>query len=361
MAELPVDAVDQTTVDDSGPDSRPVWKQIKAEAETCRSYRKRLIPEWSQSIDYRRGKPLQSSRDEDRVIVNLDWSLTKTKQASLFSQVPQVRVTHPPQSIEAGEWLQLFEQRLNDTLRESGIETAMEECLPDCINAAGIGAVLVAYESITEDIELPAVDFTTYAPAARARIEATGLMLDGSPIPMKTITRTVAKRYRLTRISPADLLWPVNFTGADFDFSPWLGHSGRTTWPIALQRFKLNPEDKLKVLGEDKQPMERLTYDLDKEGKPEELVSYDEIIYRKYMYELGEKSYDTLHHLVFVKGIDKPVIDKPWEGQRLQPGQGGQQEVIGVQKNPIRILTLTYISDETIPPSDSAAGRPQVD
>lgn len=358
---LPGDLNTNTTVDDAGPGERPVWKQIRAEAESCRAFKRRLIPEWAESIDYRRGKPLQSSRDEDRVIVNLDWHLTKSKEASLFSQVPQVRISHPPQSVDAGEWLTRFEERLNDTLRESGIETVMEECLPDCINAAGIGAVLVAYESITEEVQLPAIDLTTYAPAARARIEQTGLMLDGSPIPMKTVTRVVAKRYTLTRISPADLLWPVNFTGSDFDLSPWLGHTGRTTWPIALQKFKLNPEDKRKVIGEDKQPLERLTYDIDKESKPEELVSYDEIIYRRYTYEENEKSFDGLHHLVFVKGIEKPVIDRPWEGQRVIPGPGGQQEIIGVQKSPIRVLTLTYISDETIPPSNSAVGRPQVD
>src|SRR6266851_1597384 len=123
------------------------WNQ---RISACKIYRKKLISNWTINIDYRRGKPFASQTDEDRVVVNLDWSLTKAKQASLFSQVPQIHIDHAPQTQSSGPWLFSFEQRVNDTIVVAGIEAAMDEALVDCINAAGIGAVLVSHESITE-------------------------------------------------------------------------------------------------------------------------------------------------------------------------------------------------------------------
>ena len=61
--------------------------------------------------------------------------------------------------------------------------------------------------------------------------------------------------------------------------------------------------------------------------------------------------------MVFINGQDMPVVDETWRGQEPNPETG---DVIGAQRYPIRVLTLTYISDEAIPPSDSAVGRSQV-
>ena len=94
--------------------------EFRTRISTCKEYRKKLVSTWSTNIDYRRGKPFASQTDQDRIVVNLDWSMTKTKQAALFSQVPQVRVNHSPQTLVP--WVHAFEQRLNDTLISSGIE-----------------------------------------------------------------------------------------------------------------------------------------------------------------------------------------------------------------------------------------------
>src|SRR3990172_218426 len=126
---------------------RKFHKEFRKRIEACRTYRRKLIQAWNVNVDYRRGKPFSSQSDEDRVAVPLDFTLTEMKQSLLFSQVPAVRVNHPPQTIsdEVSPWLHKFEQKINDTLLEAGIESAMEECLPDCINAAGIGVVMVTY------------------------------------------------------------------------------------------------------------------------------------------------------------------------------------------------------------------------
>ncbi len=87
------------------------------------------------------------------------------------------------------------------------------------------------------------------------------------------------------------------------------------------------------------------------------MVSFDEIFYKEFHFDEKARSYTAIHHLVFVTGKDEPVIDEPWKGQEISQDNG---MVLGAQRYPIRILTLSYLTDETIPPSDTAIGRPQV-
>lgn len=351
-----VDAQNEPAEEAAAPEDAKVKKrndEFKTRIEQCKAYRRKLIANWTVNIDYRRGKPFASQTDQDQVAVNLDWSLTKSKQASLFSQIPQVRLD----SAETlNPWAAKFAQKLNDLLIEAGIESAMDECLPDCINAAGIGAILVSYDCIQEDRRVPKGDVTGLDPQLVAQAVETG-ELNGQPFETDVVPHIIDKRYITERVSPADLLWPINFTGANFDNASWIGRSGRITWTEALQRFKLKESDREAILGEDKSTLDRLTHDTEKDkSAADNMVGFDEIFYREHHYNEAAQSYSTIHHLVFVSGKDKPVIDEPWQGQKLENGS-----LTGASKFPVRVLTLTYITDETIPPSDSAIGRPQVD
>lgn len=331
--------------------------EFRSRIDICKIYRRKLIPNWTTSIDYRRGKPFTSQTDEDQVAVNLDWSMTKAKQAQLFSQVPEIRLVHGNQTLpKSAPWASNFQVRLNDGLIEAGIESAMDECLPDCINAAGIGAILVSYEALTENRDVPSMDMSTLPPEVHAQVLQTG-KLDGEDIPMESIPHPVDQRYVVQRISPADLLWPINFTGANFDNATWIGRSGRITWTEAMNRFGLSSSEKDSVLGEDRTTMDKLTHDVERDKtNGDDMVGFDEIWYKEFQYDETAKSFSTIHHLVFVGGKEDPVVDAPWEGQKVGP----DGMVVGAQKFPMRILTLTYITDESIPPSDSAIGRPQV-
>ncbi len=331
----------------------------KARIQACKNLKRKLIPSWSTNIDYRRGKPYSTSSDEDRISVPSDWIYTKAKQASLFSQVPQIRVNHPPQTaVGDTAWIHAFEQRLNDTLVTAGIESAMEECLPDCINAAGIGAVLVSHEVLTEDVEIPGTDLSVFPPEVAAEIEASGFLPDGTPFePSTTVPRVCDRRYLIERISPADLLWPVNFTSSDWDKAPWLGRTNRVNWAEAQQMFKLTDEEKNAACGDMRQPHERLNNDTEIDRRSnDEVVQFDEIFYWDHKYDSNVKSYNTICRLVFVPGREEPVVNETWSGQKADG-----PAVVGALKFPIRVLTLTYITDDTIPPSDSAIARPQVD
>lgn len=328
---------------------KKIWDDFRTRAESCKTYRRKLIANWTTSIDFRRGKPFNSQTDDDRIAVNLDWSLTKTKQAALFSQVPQVRVNHSPQTVQAPPWLHGFEQRLNETLSISGIESAMDECLPDVINAAGIACILVSYESISEMKDVPAVD-PSLAPD--------GVMPDGSPIPMTQVPHVLDHRYLVSRISPSDMLWPINFTGSDLDNAPWVGRTGRITKTQAMKQFNLPENHKVFTSGDEKSTMDKLTLDMDRDKvAADDMVAFDEIFYKSFLYDADTKSYDAIHHLIFLGGEDEPILDEPWKGQSIKPDTNS---ITGSLKFPLRFLTLAYITDEVIPPSDSAIGRYQV-
>jgi hypothetical protein len=333
--------------------------EFRSRIDICKIYRRKLIANWTVSIDYRRGKPFTSQTDMDQIAVNLDWAFTKAKQAALFSQVPQVRVNHGEDLLPGQQpWVIPFQKKLNDTLVDSGIESAMEECLPDLINAAGLGIVLVSYEAMTEDVALP-----TKTPPLSTEPGDVGSGSDSTPDSdtppdTTTIPRVVDHRYLIQRISPADFLWPINYTGSNFDNAPWIGRSGRLTWSEAKKQFNLRDQDRERILGEDKVIMDRLTHDVERDKvEADDMVGFDELFYFDYRYDDDARSYRTIHRLVFCNGKTEPVIDEPWKGQKFDPQTN---TVTGAQRYPIRVLTLTYITDETIPPSDTAIGRPQV-
>lgn len=330
---------------------KKVWEGFKSRIDASKQYKRKLTAGWTSNVDYRRGKIYTSASDEDRVVVNLDWPLTKAKQAALFSQVPKIRLNHSPETLSL-PWLFKFEQKLNDTLEEGGIESAMDEVLVDVINAAGFGAVLIAYESISENVDLPLSDSLMGAPPP---VDPTGSQA-GLPAPI-TLPRKLDHRYTVSRISPADLLWPVNFGSSDFEKSPWLGRSGKINWSNGVNLFNLNEGEKEKIVGEDRQSLDKISPDSEKDlTQTDDIVSFDEIFYREFEYDPKSNSYSLIHHLVFVQGKNEPVINEPWKGQKLGP----QNVLIGAAKYPIQVMTLSYLSDEAIPPSDSAVSRSTV-
>lgn len=337
---------ESTSTEPAGPNSRvDVWRSRIAK---CRSLRRQLVTDWSTNVDYRRGKQFETDSDQDRIAITVDWSATKAKQSELFSQVPEVRLTPKDKRYQSG--VPIFGKKLNDTLNLARVGVAMDECLPDCINAAGVGAVLISYEARMETATIPAVP-----PEIAAQLQLTR-----QAVPTKTIQRPASSRINIARISPSDFLWPVDFTGSDFEDAAFKGRSGRMPWSAAKHEFRLTDADKDRVTGVD----DRSNQDVLAKGDEHEryrdpdTVCFEEIFYKRYLFHPDEMSFEALHRLVFVHGKNEPVIDEPWKGQ--QRAVDGVT-ILGSCKSPIQVLTLTYLSDECIPPSDTAMGRPQVD
>ena len=346
-------------------------KRLRSQIDGTKAYRRKLIRSWQTSVNYRKGGGASAQVDNegvynsfktsDRITVPLDWIFTKQKQAALFSQVPSVRINHPPHSLaQDASWVHTFEQRINDTLVKSGIETAMDEVMPDCINAAGIGVVIVSREALTEPVEMPAIDIAAFPPEIQRFIMETGALPNGEPVPMETVPKVIDSRYCVARVSPTDFLWPLSFTGSDFDNAPWVGRTGRITWAEAAARFKLDETQREKYVGAVRNHEDALSDDRSQEktALSEGLVEFDEVFYKEFQFDTAAKSFSTIHHIIFLANQEEPVVDEPWKGQQPNEETG---QLLGALRYPIRVLALTYISDEPIPPSDSAIGRIQVE
>jgi hypothetical protein len=356
----------------------------------CRRVRRDLVVEWSENIDRRRGKLFDTDSDEDRIAVPLDWSATKAKQAMLFSQVPEARLKAKHKAYAGA--VPTFGRKLNETLGLAEVGTAMDECVPDCINASGIAAVIVSFEtlSVTKDYTSnlqtppaaapgappagPGGAMAAMAPGAPPAPPTAGALPGAVPAPGAPpapapiqVPFATDKRFTIERISPADLLWDVAFAGSNFNKSGWIGRDGRMPWAVALRVFGRSEEnpngltqaDKTSVCGQDKRTsIDMLTHGDEKDRfRTPNLVNYQEIFYRRYLFHEDETSFYAIQRVVFVSGKTEPVIFEEWKGQR----RGENDSIVGSWKFPIQLLTLTYLSDEAIPPSDTAMGRPQVD
>lgn len=330
------------------PASSKAWK---SRIEACRTKRKKLVDgPWKDSVNYRKMKPFGAESEQDRIAVPIDWSFTKAKTAQLFSQVPPVQLL--PKNPAYAQAVPVFAKELNEVIQnEARVGVAIEEALNDAVNASGIGAVMVGYTATFEDVEVPAIDISMLPPAQMQMLLASG------QIPMQKVPRTVSEKFTASRISPANLIWDTSFKGSDFDDSSFIGHEGALIAAQATRVFKLTPEQLEKAVGTEE--ADSLNDDINSaEGGVEKTVKFTEIFYKAADFDSDELYLDKIKRIVFVDGIEKPVIHEDLEWQKFDEES---KTYIGVCKFPIRILTLTYISDEAIPPSDSEVGRPQVD
>ena len=350
----------ESNLDDSALPTTGPWKPWRSRIEAARTRRDERVGGWQGNVARRRGHEgrtadaydrIHVSRDADEVSINQDWPLTKAKIAQLYSQTPQVRLT--PRLAEMGAAVPMFGRLVNNAVHDAQVGTAVEEVLADVVNASGIGAVLVSCEKRTEPREVPLID-----PAALPPEMQRAVALGEVEIPTETVEHPVDIRYPAQRISPADLLVPSDFTGSQYDQCRWLGHEGRLTWAQAQTMLGLTEEQREDALGGDKRAngtSNSLNTDAQK-FRDTEVVNYTEIFYWRHFYHAEETSFSAIQRVVFVDGLDEPVVNEEYAGQRRTEAGG----MVGVVTLPIRVLTLTYISDDSLPPSDSTVGRFQV-
>lgn len=337
------------------------WAAWRTRIVAARRAREDRVGDWQENVRKRTGGTRSGgTRSGDAAstatrtttapsTVNKDWPLTKSKLALLYSQTPEIRQTTTDP--RAGPAVAAFATQLNAQIKRSRVGAAIEEELADVVNASGISGVLAACETRTETVEVDAVD-----PMIAAM---TGM----TEIPKKSVERVTDIRYPVRRISPASLLIPDNFTGSMYDDCDWIGYEGSMPWASAVAEFGLTEDVKEKVVGADRRQTQTNTLNTDSaKFRDQDVVNYQEIFYWCHRYDPQETSFSAMKRHVFVDGLEEPVIDgEPYAGQQRLPNPDGSPgRVVGVTRYPLQILTLTYISDESLPPSDSTITRSAV-
>jgi hypothetical protein len=347
--------------------NRKIVKHFRSRLKASERNTDNFKTEWKRNVDLRLGRPDQlytagidmGSDDDNQTSINPDWSLTKTKTANLFSQVPGVIVTH--ENDQYAPAIGPFTKELNYEISDKRAKTgaAMREAVNDIVNAAGIAGIVIGYAARFETVDVPVRDedaqfFQQMAPEQQQQV------IQQQLVPMRKVQRTVGSRFYTNRISPLDVRVPAEFKGSDFNQGPWVGYAGRMPWADALHELGLKEEDKEAAIGGGNKASEETTLQSqpDEEGLMDlDSVSYTKLYYWRYLVDPDEVSFDAIWVLVFVDGMDEPTVHRPWKGQQWNPKT---RQFAGARKFPVQVGAITYVSDNPIPPSDSSAGRPQV-
>jgi hypothetical protein len=326
-----------------------VEQHFKDEISRSKKKRTEHVNNWRKLIDKRRGKDYATATDEGRSRVPIDWSMTNAKAAQLYSQMPQIRLS--PTHAQYDNAVPVFGKLVNRLMRTVNLSATVEECVVDCINASGIGACLVRYEALTRPRMVDKMKSWMLPMEQQLRV-----LMGQEKIPQEKIQEISDSRILIERISPSDLLWKSTFRLSDYDKSPWVGHSGALPWSHAKRKLRLKDEWKDDVVATGERPVEdSLNPDLES-SQEDGLVHFDEIFYWRYLFHDDETRFDAIQHVVYVRGRSEPVINEPWKGQK----KTADGSYIGACRFPIRVLTLHYVSDEPVPPSDSAMIQPMV-
>lgn len=356
------DGPDKKESDETKKLNRDIEKHFSGQVEKSERVIKDNVHQWKRNVEMRQGQPngaisspIADEDDDYQSDYNPDWFLTKTKTASLFSQVPRVILTHRNQAFRPA--VGPFAKEINYELgaRRCNVGAAMFECMSDVVNASGIAAIEVGYAARFEDKEVPTQEARMLPPDMQTALQAAG------QLPMETVPVATDYRFFTDRISPADLLTPGGFTGSDFDKGPFIGRRFLTSWAEASVEFKLDDEDKESLVSEgDIAPSdETLRVGKDSDSAPSEMkaIKGKRLYYWRSRVDPHCKSFDEIWEIVWLESREKPVKHEKWTGQKFDDKS---KKFIGSLRFPIRVCTTTYISDNPIPPSDSQAGRPQV-
>jgi len=392
--EQPEATAEKASDNAAEPDSPTMSKKqietyFKTRAKSCKTEKDSLIQEWRRNVELRIGHVAELYTngfnvpfDELQTELNPDWSLTKTKTANLYSQVPTVRLSSENKAYRPA--LPPFAKQLNYEIspKRSNIGAAMEECLNDVVNAAGICLIFTGYMARYNEKLISALDEQTMAlfpPEMLQTLAETEVEDDWDPspehlepmlaqfqLPMKRTHEVVSDRIFTRRISPVDGLWPADFTGSDFNEADFAGYTGKLSWAEAKLEFKLQDGQYDSVVSDSAEAQDKtLRSNWERAGLADtKKVKFDDIYYWRYRVDPDEKSLDCIWRIVYVEGLDEPAIHEPWKGQQKVSFDDENPEAghyyIGNTRFPVQFCTLTYITDNPIPPSDSSAGRPQV-
>lgn len=341
--------------------NRKIAKLMRDAIKDNERLKKTLHQRWKRNVELRLGRPLgatvitfEDADDDLQSEINPDWYLTKAKVANLFSQLPKVQGTHEQDQFQAAVFP--FVKQLNYEIGEkrANLRIAMKEALQDVVNASGIGAIMVDYIQRTETVPVPAMDTTGIDPRLVDAAIQRGLM------PMEDSEQTVSDAMLAFRISPMDLIWPADFVGSDFDNGDLVGYKGRLSPSDAQHAFDLTDEQL--AVAQSTNPGERddnLRVDAKADGAraANRKIVFNRMFYWRHRFDKTEKHLKAIWEIVFVEGIKKPVVHRPWNGQEYDEEK---RTYVGACKFPVRIGTIDYVSDNPIVPSTSEAARPQV-
>lgn len=330
--------------------SDSVVSKLKAQVDAAVSANERELPNWQRNVDARKNKVLDTEPESDMVTVPADWSRTKNKIAQLFFQVP--KVTLFPRAPQWRPMTPLTSAVLNFQLAKViHAEEPVEEALGDAINAAGVGIIYISYEAEFKPKQVPAIDL-----AARTTDELVSAVTQGGgQVPMQTVQQPLYQRIEWNAVDPSDFLYPQTFTKISWRKAPWLGHRFRLSRAEAVRKGWIKDDDRAGSAENTKSVNSKS----DERGSRDDdgSIACTRVFYRPAFFESKEIDCRKIKVIVWAEGTDdpsKPVLHEDFKWQKYVPET---RDWVGMTDFPLKPVTLTHISGQAVPPSDTEMAR----
>jgi hypothetical protein len=317
------------------PDALKKWK---GDIDLADKKRKVYEPSWERNLKNYAPDPTNTEWGNE-INVGVDFYQTEQKKDQLFFDTPELVLTPEPDTDPslAGAISQQ-QTKLNRKLGRKGLDCKrlMDKVNFDVICPAGMGCVKIGVTQISRDVPAPLPD------------------AQGQPVlaPMPVLTRIFAERF-----SPKKILIPTNFYDTEYDKAPWLGMKFTMPTRAARRQFELPPDfEPKKTTTADEQvfPQQGVPTDAD-----DEQVTGTAIFYHADLYDDAVYHPDWFRELVFIDGIDDPVVHRNCPYQTFDE-QAGEFSPDSLLINPIQIVTVRDLADSAYVPSDCTVTRPLV-
>jgi hypothetical protein len=329
------------------PDEASQWRnRIAAALEAT----KPAIEDGKKNVSRYTGKYLDTTPLADECLVPTDFYFVEAKRSRLFYRLPDVFVKPEKPGLE--DAAVVFQAALNKRLGAQGVNIlpAVKQVIFDVLCPTGFGAISLGFQTVVHP-EQPTVPVQV---GTEPDMEAAqpGSVLGLQP-PMKPIfvdaPNIVARWYFGERLKPGDLIVPPDFCDLDFDKAAYLG-----------QRFKEDvPEDA--PGGNTKDDDRRLTpLPSGAQSAQRKQRTGHEIWYRAHLFDADVQHPDKIRTFkIYDDDREAPVVvrDHPHQVYKSPAGE----LLKGMRGYPIAPLTLRYVSDTWMVPSDCSMARNTAD
>lgn len=334
-AAPPAKAVDAAAQSSAAPktampaDKVDVWRRrITAALEGTKS----AIEDGKTNVARYTGKYLGGTPAADTCLVPTDFYYVESKRSKLFYRLPDVFVK--PEKPGMDDAAVVFQAALNKELGPAGVNIlpTIQQVIFDIICPTGFGAAVVGFQTITDgEVQVPM-----------------GMGPDGLPTTAPA-PNIVARWYFAEHLRPGDLLVPPEFVGLDFDKAPWLGQRFREDVPESEAGGDTATDDRrLTPLPSGAQA-----------GLRKQRTGY-EIWYLAYLFDDDVKHPDKIRTFkVYDDDKDTKVEVRDHPHQRYVNAYGKLAK--GMRGYPICPVTMRYVSDTWMAPSDATMARNTAD
>ena len=351
-----------TSLPAEGPNSADAWKtRIQESKDLLQWHRDKFY--WRANVERVAGKGGDDpTLPTGAALLPKDYAYSEQKKPLLFYQLPDVVLTPAHPDVKAST-AQLFAAVLNEMVGPNDMNAlpVVNEVLSDILVAAGVGCAKLGYETFIDPVQKTVEVEVDRQPAPPDPLTGQPAVdpMTGAPmmVPvMEDVPNIISEKYFLSRFSPNDFLFDSAFRGSDWSKCSWLGMRFRLPPHQVTAQFGV-PEDDLPRARSTATPTDEQSLAPDRMVQHLKGVECLEIYYRAIDYDPDIGDPDLIRCMIFVEGRDEPVRH---ENSRTQVVENNRV-VGGLRRIPIYPLTLFYVSDMALPPSDCSLSRVLVD